>query len=159
MFTLFNGIALFVWAFVLALLSASVGNMDDLQTIQIVIQLSWMSLMGLPGLAVSVRRLHDLGKSGWMSLIALIPIVGAVWMLVLMVTEGQTGENRFGPDPKTSPETFPDRAKLTSVGVITIIGESVSAIGTLCMVLFPVLYFGVEYPMSFIVVAQYIIPP
>ncbi|PIF05889.1 MAG: hypothetical protein CSA36_04340 [Draconibacterium sp.] len=54
----------------------------------------------LPGLAVSVRRLHDVGKSGWMILIALIPIIGGIWLLVLMVTDSVVGENQYGPNPK-----------------------------------------------------------
>ena len=54
----------------------------------------------IPGLAVSVRRLHDVGKSGWMLLISLIPIVGAIWLLVLVVTNSKPGENKYGPNPK-----------------------------------------------------------
>jgi uncharacterized membrane protein YhaH (DUF805 family) len=54
----------------------------------------------IPGLAVSVRRLHDVGKSGWMLLIALIPIIGAIILLVLMVTDSNPGENKYGPNPK-----------------------------------------------------------
>jgi uncharacterized membrane protein YhaH (DUF805 family) len=54
----------------------------------------------IPGLAVSVRRLHDIGKSGWMILIALIPIIGAIWLIVLMVTDGEPGANQYGPNPK-----------------------------------------------------------
>lgn len=58
----------------------------------------------IPGLAVAVRRLHDLGKSGWFLLIALIPIIGAIWLLVLFITDSQPGENEYGPNPKE--ETF-----------------------------------------------------
>ena len=54
----------------------------------------------IPGLAVSVRRLHDVGKSGWFYFIVLIPLVGAVWLLVLFFTEGNQGENQYGSDPK-----------------------------------------------------------
>jgi len=54
----------------------------------------------IPGLAVGVRRLHDIGKSGWMLLIVLIPLVGAIWLLVLLATVGQSGANEYGPDPK-----------------------------------------------------------
>lgn len=54
----------------------------------------------LPGLAVAVRRLHDLGKSGWFILVGLIPIVGAIWLLVLMCTDSQAGENEYGANPK-----------------------------------------------------------
>lgn len=54
----------------------------------------------IPGLAVAVRRLHDVGKSGWMILIALIPLIGAIWLLVLMVIDSNPGENQYGPNPK-----------------------------------------------------------
>ena len=54
----------------------------------------------IPGLAVLTRILHDIGKSGWMILIALIPLIGAIWLLVLMVTDSNPGENRYGTNPK-----------------------------------------------------------
>jgi len=54
----------------------------------------------LPSLSVVVRRLHDVGKSGWFYLIILIPFVGAIWMLVLLVSNGDVGENKYGADPK-----------------------------------------------------------
>jgi uncharacterized membrane protein YhaH (DUF805 family) len=54
----------------------------------------------LPGLGVSVRRLHDVGKSGWFLFIALIPIIGAIWLLVLMCTDGNPGKNEYGTNPK-----------------------------------------------------------
>lgn len=54
----------------------------------------------IPGLAVSVRRLHDIGKSGWFYLIMLIPIIGAIWILILACADGDTGENEYGMNPK-----------------------------------------------------------
>lgn len=57
----------------------------------------------VPGIAVSVRRLHDVDKSGWMLLIGLIPLIGAIWLLVLFVTEGTPGDNQYGPNPKGLP--------------------------------------------------------
>jgi uncharacterized membrane protein YhaH (DUF805 family) len=54
----------------------------------------------LPGIAVTIRRLHDVGKSGWFYLIVLIPIIGPVWILVLLCKEGNAGENNYGPNPK-----------------------------------------------------------
>jgi len=54
----------------------------------------------LPGLSVVVRRLHDVGKSGWFYLIFLLPIIGWIWLLVLYCTEGQKQDNKWGPDPK-----------------------------------------------------------
>lgn len=54
----------------------------------------------LPSLAVGARRLHDIDKSGWWQLIALIPIIGAIVLIVFFVTDGNSGSNRFGDDPK-----------------------------------------------------------
>ncbi len=53
----------------------------------------------LPTLAVSVRRLHDLDRSGWWLFLGLIPIIGAIWLLVWFCTRGTVGPNRFGADP------------------------------------------------------------
>lgn len=58
--------------------------------------------MFLPGLAVAVRRLHDVNKSGWFFLIILIPLIGSIWLLVLFCTEGTKGSNNYGADPKGS---------------------------------------------------------
>ena len=62
------------------------------------------SLYGLavlvPGLAVFVRRMHDVGKSGWFILLLLLPVIGWIWLLVLLFTEGNYGPNQYGPDPK-----------------------------------------------------------
>ena len=54
----------------------------------------------LPGLSLGVRRLHDTGKSGWFLLLGLIPIVGAIILLVFFCTDSQPGSNEYGPNPK-----------------------------------------------------------
>lgn len=54
----------------------------------------------LPGLAVNIRRLHDIGKSGWWYLIYLIPIIGAIWLTILMCLDSEPGENQWGENPK-----------------------------------------------------------
>ena len=54
----------------------------------------------IPGLAVTVRRLHDLDKSGWWILINMIPIVGGIWFFILLCTDGTQGPNKYGPSPK-----------------------------------------------------------
>lgn len=59
-------------------------------------------LVIIPGLAVAVRRLHDVGKSGWFFFIILIPLIGSIWLLVLFCTEGTQGTNEYGPDPKNN---------------------------------------------------------
>ena len=56
--------------------------------------------MFVPSLAVTVRRLHDVGKSGAMILIGIIPIIGTIYLLVLLATEGESGYNNYGPNPK-----------------------------------------------------------
>jgi len=54
----------------------------------------------VPSIAVGVRRLHDIGKSGWYLFVAFIPIAGAIWLLVLLCKEGDHGPNEYGADPK-----------------------------------------------------------
>ncbi|MDG1271071.1 MAG: DUF805 domain-containing protein [Flavobacteriaceae bacterium] len=54
----------------------------------------------IPSLAAVVRRLHDVGKSGWMILIPLIPLIGSIWLFILLVTDSKPGENQYGQNPK-----------------------------------------------------------
>ena len=54
----------------------------------------------IPGLALGVRRLHDLGKSGWFYMILLIPFIGVAWLLIIFCFEGKKEDNKWGPDPK-----------------------------------------------------------
>lgn len=54
----------------------------------------------LPGLAVTVRRLHDTDKSGWWFLLVLIPYIGGLIVFIMMLFDGTPGMNRFGPDPQ-----------------------------------------------------------
>ena len=53
----------------------------------------------LPALAVSVRRLHDIDKSGWWLLIDLVPLVGPILLIVWFCSAGTAGQNKFGSDP------------------------------------------------------------
>jgi uncharacterized membrane protein YhaH (DUF805 family) len=57
----------------------------------------------IPSLAVSIRRLHDTGKSGWWILLGVIPIINFIGIFVLLffyVQDSQAGENQYGPNPK-----------------------------------------------------------
>ena len=54
----------------------------------------------IPGLGIVVRRLHDVGKSGWFYLIILIPLIGFIWVLVLFCTDGVKEDNKWGSNPK-----------------------------------------------------------
>lgn len=61
----------------------------------------------LPGLAVSVRRLHDTNRSGWWLLIGLIPVVGAIALLVFALLDSDPDPNRYGSSPKPALATPP----------------------------------------------------
>jgi len=95
MFVLFNFLAALIAFFLDHLLGLRIGGLPY-GPIYILYALAVL----LPGLAVTVRRLHDVGKSGWFVLIALIPIIGGIWLLVLVCFDSQPGANRFGANPK-----------------------------------------------------------
>lgn len=54
----------------------------------------------IPSIAVTVRRLHDTNRSGWMLLLGFIPLIGGIVLLVFMFSEGTRGPNDYGNDPK-----------------------------------------------------------
>jgi uncharacterized membrane protein YhaH (DUF805 family) len=54
----------------------------------------------IPGIAVTIRRLHDTNRSGWWSLVVFIPVIGVIALLVLMVLDSTPGNNKYGPNPK-----------------------------------------------------------
>ncbi len=56
----------------------------------------------IPSIAVGVRRLHDTDRSGWWMFIALIPIVGAIVLIVFLASDSKPEENQYGPNPKTA---------------------------------------------------------
>lgn len=101
------------WMFVLFNILATVVAMilDNLLGLTMSPEIPYGPFYGLvalallvPGLAVGVRRLHDAGKSGWMYLIILIPLIGAIWLLVLLLKDGVPGTNKWGPNPKEVPD-------------------------------------------------------
>ena len=97
-FTLVNiliSIALNVLTVVFSGISESLAMIPSL--LAIVISLGLL----IPGIAVAVRRLHDTGRSGWWLLIALVPLIGAIVLLVFMVQDSEPGANKWGPNPKT----------------------------------------------------------
>ena len=64
--------------------------------------ISYVLAVFIPGLAVAVRRLHDVNKSGWFFFIVLVRIIGSIWFLVLFFSDGTTRKNNYGEDPKGS---------------------------------------------------------
>ena len=90
MFFLFNIIIAFVLGFIEGLVGGP-GIISTLYSLAVLI----------PIIAVSIRRLHDISRSGWWLLIYLVPIIGAIVLLVFMVQDSQQGENQYGQNPKT----------------------------------------------------------
>lgn len=88
MYTLFNCIALVV----LVCIGVAVDN--------VIPQLLYVIAIALPSLGVTVRRLHDTGKSGWLALIGIVPMVGGIVLLAFTCIDGDRGPNAYGPDPK-----------------------------------------------------------
>jgi uncharacterized membrane protein YhaH (DUF805 family) len=95
MFALFN----FIFAMVASIIDTAIGSKLGILQFGIFYLIYSLAVL-IPGLAVSVRRLHDIGKSGWMVLINLIPLIGLIWFIVLTVKDSQPGENQYGPNPK-----------------------------------------------------------
>ena len=57
-------------------------------------------VMFIPSLSLLLRRLHDSGKSGWFLFVILIPIIGWIWLLVLLCSDSENGPNKWGENPK-----------------------------------------------------------
>ena len=93
----------------------------------------------IPCLALGVRRLHDINKSGWYLLVSLIPFVGGIWLIVLMATKGDEDINQYGYRTGFIPVTedikrqynLADTTQSTGIVVLTaIIGMILIAICT-----------------------------
>jgi len=88
------GIIVSILAVILGIISSTLAS--------IVYALYGIIMLALlvPSIGVSIRRLHDINKSGWFLLVSLIPLVGGLYLIYLFVTEGTIGSNEFGVDPK-----------------------------------------------------------
>ena len=102
MFTLFNFIV-----------SIAVGILDGMFGLRIgdstagVLQSLYGLAVFIPGFAVSVRRLHDTGRSGWWMLLLFIPIIGWIIYIVFLCQDSTPGENTYGSNPKGINEVSP----------------------------------------------------
>jgi uncharacterized membrane protein YhaH (DUF805 family) len=103
MFTLFNAlvyVGLVALAMIAVVLIGHGG--DNGAAVMLVFAPIWLYALAviIPGFAVSIRRLHDTGRSGWFCLVAFIPFVGGIILLVFMCLDSQPGPNLYGPNPK-----------------------------------------------------------
>jgi len=93
-----------LWTFALISFLISLGITVLAMILRPIGVLSWIYSLAvlIPSIAVGVRRLHDTGRSGWMMLLGLIPIVGAIILLVFFFQDSAPGDNEYGLNPKTS---------------------------------------------------------
>ena len=85
--------ALFV--FLVYFIAIIIDDVTDQSIVQLIVDLA----LFLPSLSVQARRLHDIDKSGWWSLLGIIPLIGSIILLIMCTFEGTPGTNRFGESP------------------------------------------------------------
>jgi uncharacterized membrane protein YhaH (DUF805 family) len=93
-FSLFNAVALVV----LAGIGLGAGK-----TAALIPYFLYVAAVLVPSLAVTARRMHDIGRSGWFTLIGFFPLLGGIALLVMTCTEGDATPNAYGPSPKPVP--------------------------------------------------------
>lgn len=86
----------FIVSFVIGLICGLLGDFGSLLSTLVSLALL------IPGLAMSVRRLHDIGKSWTYILFSLIPLVGGIILLIWFCKAGDPGDNMYGPDPNSN---------------------------------------------------------
>ncbi|OGU23055.1 MAG: hypothetical protein A2580_08185 [Hydrogenophilales bacterium RIFOXYD1_FULL_62_11] len=94
-FILFNLIA----SLLLTLVDFMTGSLDAELGMGLLSGLYSLAIL-IPSLAVTVRRLHDTGRTGWWLLVGLIPLIGAIVLLVFMLLDSQPNDNEYGANPK-----------------------------------------------------------
>lgn len=98
-FVLFNFMINFV-LFGTAVSMDEEGAHKDVEIMFLLFAMMLYSLLTMiPGLAVAVRRLHDIGKSGWNYLLAFVPIVGSIVLLIWFCWKSEPTPNKWGPEP------------------------------------------------------------
>ena len=90
------------WMFILFyLIFYIVLTTADVMLGTMILSLIFTLALLIPSISIAARRLHDTGRSGWWQLIALIPLIGAIVLIVFMVQDSHD-ENQYGPNPKAA---------------------------------------------------------
>ena len=102
-----------LFSIIIALILTALDSMiiNPLLGIQPVVETARTGILGMlfsigtliPSVALAIRRLHDIGKSGWWILLGVIPVVNIIGIFVLLyffIKDSQPGENLYGPNPK-----------------------------------------------------------
>lgn len=89
------------WMFVLFQFLVSIGIfiIEDIIDLDGFLTIIYAFATLVPGLGLVIRRLHDVGKSGWWYFVCFIPFIGSIWILILLCTQSQYGENQYGQPP------------------------------------------------------------
>lgn len=107
-FTLFNIIVDIIFLILIGIVASGAGN-GAYGTAIVALYGGYMLYnlaMAIPTIAVSVRRLHDIGKSGWFYLIGFVPLIGQIILIIWFATEGNKGANEYGHNPKEHPDSI-----------------------------------------------------
>ncbi|QGF23214.1 DUF805 domain-containing protein [Raineyella fluvialis] len=91
-----------LFAFVVDVVASILDNVLGLGQMPVISGLVSLALL-LPGIAVAVRRLHDLGRSGWVVLLNLVPVLGGLFLIfAFYIKDSQAADNAYGPNPKAA---------------------------------------------------------
>jgi len=100
---------LFFLIYILALILSTVLDVTvlngDLETTSLPITIIFSLVTFIPYFSITVRRLHDIGKSGWFLLLGLIPLIGPLILLYFYLKDSEREDNKYGPSPKFSTDT------------------------------------------------------
>jgi len=97
-FNLFNAVVVMV----LLLLAVLFSDRNKPGAIPFFPAFFYCFVVFVPSLSVTIRRLHDIGKSGWWYLIAFIPLIGGIFLFVFTLLDSEPDANQWGLDPKAS---------------------------------------------------------
>lgn len=111
MFTLFHTLVILVFV----ILAAALAEIEWGMIAIIIILGLYVLFTIIPSLAITVRRLHDTGKSGWFYLLSFIPYIGGFLIFIFMVQDSEAITNKWGPNPKN-----PNADEINQIGEPTL---------------------------------------